>query len=100
MPGSRLEELKAGQYRMDIRVMEEHDPFLLINDDGTIDQVFALYLTEAEASLVAGSLLIAIFVVHWTVCEKISDTEMDELLGQLVLSTQQPDRGGHRRRQQ
>jgi hypothetical protein len=64
--------------------------YLLLNDDGELDVVISYDVLEADTCLISGSALVTMFVVHWTICEKLDDEEEEEEEG----GTVQPAAGG------
>jgi len=85
-----LQDLEAGRFNLVAGVFDEHDPYLTFfgdDDDSKLDVLMSNPLLESLACLVCGSVLVTIFVVHWTVCEKMSDGELDRELTRLLIAT-------------
>jgi hypothetical protein len=81
-----LTQLLEGNFNFGAGVFEEHDPFLMIQGD-MIEKLMSSPELEADACLVCGSILVTIFVVHWTVCEKMDDGELDRELTRILIAT-------------
>eukprot|EP01047_Picozoa_sp_COSAG01_P052461 COSAG01_NODE_5519_length_4206_cov_8.464703_7_plen_82_part_00 len=60
------------------------DRYLLLNDDGDLDVVISYGVLEADTCLISGSALVTMFVVHWTICEKLDEEEEEEEAGGLM----------------
>lgn len=82
----QLSALRQGNFLFGAGVFEEHDPFLMIQGD-MLDTLMSSPGLEADACLICGSILVTIFVVHWTVCEKMDDGELDRELGRFLIAT-------------
>lgn len=82
----QLSALRQGNFLFGAGVFEEHDPFLMIQGD-MLDTLMSSPGLEADACLICGSILVTIFVVHWTVCEKMDDGELDRELTRILIAT-------------
>ena len=69
----QLADWQTGKFDFGAGVFEEHDPFLMMQGGTKLDVLMSSPELEADACLICGSILVTIFVVHWTVCEKMDD---------------------------
>ena len=84
---SMLVGWQEGRFEFGAGVFEEHDPFLMIQNGGKLETLMSSPELEADACLICGSILVTIFVVHWTVCEKMDDGELDRELTRILIAT-------------
>ena len=52
-------------------VISARDPFLLADEADTIGTLVDTPELYADVCMICGSVLVTMFVVHWTVCEKL-----------------------------
>lgn len=85
----------AGDFNLEIRVMDERDPYLMLADNESMLEAIESYAgLEANACLICGAILVTLFVVQWTVCEKLEEEGEDDLWEALMLRTpRRPARG-------
>ena len=67
----QLVDWQTGKFDFGAGVFEEHDPFLMMQGGTDLDVLMSSPELEADACLICGSILVTIFVVHWTVCAKM-----------------------------